>query len=411
MRQPYKFTQSKRMWSTAKKLIAGGSQGTRTPEFPESPSYFTRAKGCRMWDVDGNEFIDLLCSIGPVILGYAYPRVDRAVREVMEDSFQSSMNHPNQLELAKLLIDYIPCAERVRFLKTGTEATLAAVRLARQVTGRPHVARHGYHGWADIWWHGFDIDKGVDKEAWAKVPKFDGTAEGLERVFKETGKPFGAVILCPVDTRPFTKENFQGIVDVAHRHGALVIFDEIKSGFRSAPGGAQEVLGVTPDLTTLSKAIANGYPLSAVVGKAQYMESMPKTPTAGTFSVEAISIAAAVATLRELKEKNVAAHLRKMGRRLIDGLNEICKSHTMEGPLAYPDPFEATPRFMFKPHTEDFTDPAHRYFFSQCLRFGLFFVPWHVGFVNYSHKEKDIDQALDICDLAMGKTRKKFGHV
>jgi glutamate-1-semialdehyde aminotransferase len=123
-----------------------------------------------------------------------------------------------------------------------------------------------------------------------------------------------------------------------------------------------------------------------------------------------MSIAAAIATLRELKEKNVPAHLGKMGRRLIDGLNGICKSYKMEGPLAYPDPFEATPRFMFKPHTEEFTDPAHRYFFSQCVRFGLFFAPWHVGFVNYSHKEKDIDQALDICDLAMARTRKKFGH-
>ena len=140
------------------------------------------------------------------------------------------------------------------------------------------------------------------------------------------------------------------------------------------------------------------------------MDAMPGTPTAGTFSVEAVSIAAAIATLREFKEKNVPAHLQKMGRRLIDGLNDICRSHRMEGPRAYGDPFDSTPRFSFAPHTEDFNHPAHRYFFSQCLRYGLFFVHWHVAFINYSHKAKDIDQALEICDLVMAKTRKKFGR-
>src|SRR3990167_9087846 len=118
-RRPYTFKSSKKLWAKAKTLIAGGSQGTRCPEYPEYPIYFTRAKGCRMWDVDGNEFIDLLCSIGPIILGYAYDRVDNAVREILKDSFQSSMNHPVQLELAKILIELVPCAERVRFLKTG----------------------------------------------------------------------------------------------------------------------------------------------------------------------------------------------------------------------------------------------------------------------------------------------------
>ena len=160
MSKPYSFDQSKAIWAEAKKLIAGGSQGTRCPEYPDFPTYFTRAKGCRMWDVDGNEFIDLLCSIGPIILGYAYDRVEQYVDEIRRDSFQSSMNHPVQLELARLLVDLIPSAERVRFLKTGTEATQAAVRLARHVTGRLWVARHGLahamrstsraHGWARV---------------------------------------------------------------------------------------------------------------------------------------------------------------------------------------------------------------------------------------------------------------------
>jgi len=410
MGKPYTFTQSKQLWARAQKLIAGGSQGTRCPTYPEFPIYFARAKGCRMWDVDGNEYIDLLCSIGPIILGYAYDRVDRAAQRVMRTSFQSSMNHPIQLEVAERLIAMIPCAERVRFLKTGTEATTAVARLARHITGRLPIARHGYHGWADMWWHGKGIDSGIDQDAWAKIPPFDGTPDGLERVIRQTGKPLAAVILCPADTRPFTRENYQGVIDAAHRHGALVIYDEIKSGFRTALGGAQELLGVMPDLTTVSKGIANGYPLAAVVGKAEYMDHMDKTPTAGTFSVEALSIAAAVATLREMQERNVVGHLWRVGQRLIDGLNGICRSHGMERPRAYADPTPSMPRFTWKPGTEDGpSDPAHAYFFAECHRYGLFFNSWHVAFVCYSHQDRDIDEALEICDFVMGKTKRKFG--
>lgn len=406
MKKEYTFKKSQELWTEAQKLIAGGSQATREPKYPDFPIYFNRAKGCRMWDMDGNEFIDLLCSIGPITLGYAYDRVDDAARAVMETSFQSSMNHPLQLELARLLIEIIPCAERVRFLKTGTEATQAAVRLARHVTGRTFVARHGYHGWADMWWHG--CNEGIHRAAWEVIPSFDGTAKGLESLFKKTGEKFAAVILCPADTRPFTHENYQGIIDIAHENGALVIFDEIKTGFRTALGGAQQILKVMPDLTTVSKGIANGYPLSAVVGKKKYMDRMPEIRIAGTFSVEALSIAAAVATINEFKEKKVVDHLWKMGQRLIDGLNEICRSYGIEGPLAYPDPTPSMPRFSWKPYTEDFTDPAHHYFFGECHRYGLFFANWHVSFVNYSHKDKDIDEALEICDFAMSKTRDKF---
>ena len=408
MRPSYSFAESKALWAQAQQLIAGGSQGTRQPEADEAPIYFERAKGCRMWDVDGNEFIDLLCSIGPILLGYAYDRVDDAVRAILQSSFQSSMNHPVQLELARLLIDYVPSAERVRFLKTGTEATQAAIRVARQMTGRAHLARHGYHGWADVFKRGCGINAGVHHGAWDVVCEFDGSAAGLRELLRTSGEKIAGVILCPMDTRPFTTENFQGIVDAAHEHGAVVIFDEIKSGFRRALGGAQEVLGVTPDLTTLSKGMANGYPLSAVVGSADCMSHFDSTPTAGTFSVEALSITASVATLRELKERNVIEHINRIGQRLIDGLNGIVAAHGIEGPLAYPDPFPATPRFMFKPHTEDFADPAHQYFFSECYRYGLYFSSWHVAFICFSHQERDIDEALDICDFVMGKVKRKF---
>jgi len=407
MKQPYTFHESNRLFAEAQTLITGGSQGTRTPLGTEFPSYFTRCKGCRMWDVDGNEFIDLLCSIGPITLGYAYDRVDDAARAIMAESFQSSMNHPIQLELARLIQQMVPSAERMRFLKTGTDATCAAARLARYITKRQYIARHGYHGWADMWLYG--LDNGVCKEAWSYIPPFDGTAQGLEDLFKKTKQPFAAVILCPADTRPFTTENFQGIIDVAHRHGALVIFDEIKTGFRTALGGAQELLGVMPDFTTLSKGIANGYPLSLIAGKKEYMEKITETSTAGTFSVEALAIAAAVATLKEFKEKNVVAHLWKVGQRLLDGLTEICQRYGIEKVKAYPDPVPSMPRLSWKPGAPTIVDdPVHQYFFAECIRYGLFFCSWHVAFVNFSHQNRDIDEALDICDFVMAKTKKHF---
>jgi glutamate-1-semialdehyde aminotransferase len=385
--------------------------GTRGPLFEDYPTYFQRAKGCRMWDVDGNEYIDLLCSIGPIILGYCYDRVDNAAVDIIRNSFQSSANHPNQIELAELLVDAIPCAERVRLLKTGTEATVAATRLARHVTKRLHVARCGYHGWADLWRNG-ETTGGVDAHAWESVHPFDGSAESLEDLFRKSGQSFAAVILCPADTRPFTKENFQNIVNVAHKHGALVIFDEVKTGFRIAMGGAQEYLGVTPDLTTISKGMGNGYPIAAVVGKAQYMDQWQHTPTSGTFFVEALSIAAAIATIKELREKNVVAHLFKMGQRLIDGLQRISRDYGMEEAHAYADPVPSMPRFTWHPNEGNKSEhPTHNYFFQQCIQHGLFFCPWHVAFVNYSHSEKDIDEALDICDFAMAKAAKREGKL
>ena len=410
MMKAYQFTKSKRLWDKARTVIAGGSTSMRQPHCDPCPMYFERAKGCRMWDIDGNEFIDLLCSIGPITLGYAYKKVDDAARAVMKQSFQSSMNHPLAVEFASELVRLIPCAERVKFCKTGTEATMAAARIPRLVTGRTHIARCGYQGWTDMWFDGSVKTNGVWEGARAVRWDFDGTAEGLERLFKKSRKKFAAVILCPADTKPFTRENYHGIVDVAHDHGALVIFDEIKTGFRCALGGAQELLGVTPDLTTVSKGIANGYPIGAVVGKAEYMDRMPETPDSGTFANEALSIAAALATLQEMQAKDVPDHMQRVGQRLIDGLNEIIDRYDMQGVAAYGDPVPAMPRLTWKAGETLFDYEPQNYFFAQCYQHGLFFHRWHVAFVNYSHRSRDIDEALDICDFAMKKTKRRYGN-
>ena len=410
--RPYQFSKSRQMWKDVLELVPGGSQITRLPMSDDWPCFFERAAGCRAWDVDGNEFIDFLCGYGPIVLGYASAPVDQAVRNVIETSPQSSTNHPLQLDLARQLINAVPCAEMVRTAKTGTEATTGVARLARHITRRKHIARHGYHGWADLFVDVED-DHGLDRDASAKTHRFDGSAADLERLISKTGQQFAAVFVCPADTRPFTKENFQAIIDIAHQHGALVVFDEIKTGFRLALGGAQERLGVTPDLTTVSKAMGNGYPISAIVGKREYMEEVKNLCFSGTFFAEAIGLAAATATLKELRSNDVAAHLERVGSRLIDGINGICERAKI-GARAYPDPVPAMPRFIwtngsvtdgYAPITED----SHTFFLEELVRYGVFFSGWHVAFVNYAHKDEDIDDALNIFEHAMRKTVTKYG--
>ena len=188
MRKAYKFTKSEKLWAQATKLIEGGSTGMRRPQFDKCPMYFERTKGCRMWDIDGNESIDVYCSIGPITLGYQYKRVDDAVRAIMKTSFQSCMNSTKMLDVARLLIEYIPCAGRVKFAKTGTEAVMAAVRVPRLITGRKHIARCGYHGWADMFFPGSIKRNGVLEDAHKFVHAFNGTAEGLDQLFKKSKK-------------------------------------------------------------------------------------------------------------------------------------------------------------------------------------------------------------------------------
>jgi len=388
----YSFRKSREMMERGKRVIPEGSQNTRLPLFDDFPVFFGRAKGCRMWDVDGNEFIDLLASIGPIICGYAYDAVDEAAREVMATGFQSSMNPPVMIELAEKLVEIVPSAEVCRFFKTGSEATHAAVRTARHYTGREKVARRGYHGWFDMWWPANAA--GIHAGSTGPVVEFDGTAENLEDTIKTGG--FAAVIICPTEVK-FTEENFQGIIDVAHRYGAVAIFDEVKTGFRASLGGVQQLMGVTPDITTLSKAMANGYPMAAVVGSREVAGKISETPTAGTFNVEALSMAASLATIRELELRDGPEYLDRLGRRFLDGLKQIIENQGVEADPR-PNPLPCMPQLFFTDKDENRRQRLQDAFYGEVIKRGLFFVAWHMSFIMLSHTEADIDEALNICE-------------
>lgn len=259
------------------------------------PTHYSQAVGCRVVDVDGNEYTDCTMALGSVALGYAEPNVTRAVVDAIASGNVSALSSYREVELAERLCGIIPCADRVQFLKTGAEAMAAVVRLARTYTAREHVVGSGYFGWLD--WSADDT-KGVPeatKRAFSRVPFDDISA--LEAAVAAAGSNLAAIVLEPVVERLPSKEWIARARELATSSGAVLIFDEIKTGFRLATGGYQQYADVMPDLAAFGKAMANGYPLSAVVGDRDVMDAAKKTWISSTLASDASALAAAAAVL------------------------------------------------------------------------------------------------------------------
>ncbi len=285
-----------------------------------APKYLKRGKGSHVWDIDGNEFIDFTMGVGPLSLGYCYPRVDEAIRNQLVDGITFSMMHPLEVETAELIRSIIPSAEAVRFSKTGADVTSAAVRLARAYTKRDKVLCCGYHGWHD-WYIGVtDKDNGVPQTV--KDLSFTFNYNDLQSLENSIDDNTACVILEPVVFEE-PRDNFLGrIRALCDRHGIVLIFDEMWTGFRLALGGAQEYFGTTADLVCYSKAVANGMPLSVLAGKRAIMELLEKDAFFfTTFGGEALSLAAACATVAEMKERNVPAYLARQGEKIKNAYN------------------------------------------------------------------------------------------
>ena len=259
-----KVQKSRELFEEAKTLMPGGVQAARRPKlfFEEYPIFMQRAKGSHIWDVDGNEYVDWMMSYGPVILGHSYPRVDQAVIEEMKNGFLFNLTPPMQLELAKKLIELIPCAEMVQFVATGSGATSAAVRIARAYTGREKIIRWGYHAWHD-WAIG--ERPGILPKVMEDTLTFSyNDLDSLEAVLEKHKHNVACIIMMPLAVELPKPGFLEGVRDLADSYGAVLIFDEIRSWPRMSLGGAQEYYGVTPDMTTISKGIANGHSISAV---------------------------------------------------------------------------------------------------------------------------------------------------
>jgi glutamate-1-semialdehyde 2,1-aminomutase len=332
------------LYHRALELIPGGTQlvSRRPTRYAHgvSPVFAARAKGARFWDVDGNEYIDWASGIGSIILGYCDPVVDDAVREQLARGTVYSINHELEIELAEELIRTIPCAEMVRYAKCGGEACAIAVRIARGFTGRDLVLFCGYHGWHD-WYLAANLAEGANLNAHLfpgiepiGVPRaLAGTAlpfpygdlDALGKLLDQHRGEVAAVVMEPLRSELPPPGYLEGVKELVREHGAVLVFDEVTSGFRLAVGGAQEHLGVSPDVTVLGKAISNGYPMAAVVGRREVMEPSARMFISSTYWSDTIGLRAALTTIRELKRRAVPAHLHRLGAELQERLNLIAE--------------------------------------------------------------------------------------
>lgn len=334
-------------------LAGGVSASTRLNRALGHAMLFDRAAGCRLWDLDGREYIDLCCSHGATLLGHGDPGVRQAVEQALARGAACSYENELHTELARLLCATVPCCERVRFTGSGTEATMHCLRLARAFTGRSKILKlegnfHGYHDQV-MFAIGTPAESLGPEQAPTAFPGSTGMVPGLEQqlvivpynrpdlleeAFRRHGAELAAVICEPIYYNAGcivpTPEFLAALRDLPRRHGALLIFDEVLSAFRMGPGGAQEYLGVTPDLCTLGKAVGGGFPLSVFGGRRDIMERLMPTGDcqhSGTYNGHVVAVAAALAAIAAYRQPGFYQHIDALGERLYGGLSALFARH------------------------------------------------------------------------------------
>jgi glutamate-1-semialdehyde aminotransferase/spore coat polysaccharide biosynthesis protein SpsF (cytidylyltransferase family) len=401
------LTRSYQLKGRARRLIPSGTHSLSEAPTQHiqavAPVFLLRGTGSHVWDVDGNEYIDYPMALGTVILGHNYPSVSEAVRETLRSGTSFSLPHPLEVELAELLCEMIPCAEMVRFGKNSSDVTTAAIRAARAITGRHKVAFCNHNRWLD--WCNVQTtrDKGVPPQVAELTLTFlYNDLESLEWLFRDNPAQIAAVIMEPVGVEEPNPGFLEGVRELANHNGALLIFDEILTGFRISLGGAQEYFRVVPDLATFGKAMANGIGISALVGKRAHMEIFDEIFLSSAFTGETIGLAAAVATLRELRLRNVIEHIWNQGRKLKEGYMALVRQH---GLLEYTECVGLPSRTVitFKDKTGAESLAMKTLFHQECLKRGILFSGGQNP--SFSHSDADIDRTLRVYSTALRKLR------
>jgi glutamate-1-semialdehyde aminotransferase len=408
------ISKSLALYEEALSLVPGGVLGARKPtDFinGEYPIFLESGKGCRLIDVDGNEFIDFLCGYGPVILGYRESEVDDAVHDQIRDKgFCFTLTQKFQNLLAKKLKELVPSSEMSIFLKTGSDATSAAIRIARAHTGKLKVMRCGYHGWHD--WC-VEMKGGIPKKFFEDVYEFQyNNLAQLEELMAAHGNETAAVIMTPFGHPNHQKMQvpapgfLEAVKALAHKYGAVLVYDEIRTGFRISMGGAQKYYGVTPDLTVLGKAIANGYPISVVTGKKEIMmAAASKLFISSTFFPNSESFIAALKTIEILERDKVLENIWEKGKGFMDGIQALIDKHDVGAELSGIPPmfyitFAADDTGAYKAKRTDF--------YTELIRKGFFFTPFHHGYISYRHTQKDLALTLKAIDESLGFIKDKY---
>ncbi len=370
------------------------STGSKRPDLlfgtaQAQPQRMVRARGCRVWDENGNEYVDFVMALGAVGLGYAHPHITEATVQAIRDGSIGSLAPVREHELAERLASVIAGAEASRFLKSGAEAVAAAVRIARVHTGRERVVTCGYHGWFD-WCHDAEgVPEGVSALR-REVPFNDIGA--LERTLEEFG-PVAALVLEPVVDGPPDRAWLDAARRECRRLGTVLIFDEIKTAFRIALGGAAERYGIVPDLTVVGKALGNGFPIAAVCGQRALMDAATRTWISSTLATEYVGLAAALAVIEVFERDNVIEHLERVGQKLMLGFGELAARHSdvCSG-------VAGVPQMCYL----QFRSPESSAAVARAAaRGGILFKRTAYNFVSLAHTDSEIDQLLEQLDLAM----------
>lgn len=410
------ISKSMALFETGKKLIPGGVSGIRRPyNFVEGeyPIFIEKGKGGRITDIDGNEYIDFLCAYGPIIFGYREKEIDDAViRQIKDKGFCFSLTQKYQNELAEKFKELIPCSEMTIFVKTGSDATTTAIRLARAFTNRTDVMRCGYHGWHD--WC-VEVKGGIPDKLFEDVHEFRyNDLDSLESLMKVYGSKTAAIIITPLghELGKKMKEPSPGFLknvkSIASKYGAVLIFDEIRTGFRMSMGGAQQYYGVTPDVACFGKAMANGYPISAVTGKAAIMKKGENEVfISSTFFSNSIPFVASLKTIEIMERDDILKKIWKKGENFLLKSEKAVNQYNVGAELSGVGPmFFIT----FQKDDQKVYKKRRLEFYAQLIRKGIFMHPYHHGYLAYRHTNVDLNKTVSVIREALAHIENKFGQ-
>ena len=378
------FKRSTRVFRRASAIIPTGANTFSKShlQFPAegSPLYASHGDGAYIFDVDGNRYVDLVNALLPCVLGYRDPDVDFAVRQQLDHGVVLSLGTELEVELAETLCRLIPCAEMVKFGKSGTDVTTAAVRLARAYTGRDHILVGGYHGWADWSMSCTNRHSGIPENVRKFSIKYPSDIPDLPDPSK-----YAAIVVDPTH-----EYGLEGLREFCNKTGVVLIFDEIRTGFRYDMGGAQKLYGVTPDLACFGKAMANGMPISALVGKREIMKLMetPDVYYSGTFFGETLSIAAALATIKKMEAENVIDYLCRIGLRLERELLKLRDKYGLETTVSF-DGWYTNQSVVFK---GEHKDQLRTLFMQTMFQQGVLII--NANNINYAIKGPEFQRIL-----------------
>jgi glutamate-1-semialdehyde 2,1-aminomutase len=368
------------------------------------PVYAEKADGCFLYDVDGNKFVDYLMALGPIVLGYNYPSVVNAVKKQLDKGSIFSLPHTLEIEAADALNQIIPCAEMTRFTKTGSDAVTGAVRAVRAITKKNIILYCGSGGvWDD--WYSITTSRNNGIPSFNKnlIDVFDyNNLEQLEQLFQKYKDKVAAVIMEPSIYEKPKNDFLNKVKDLTHENNALLVFDEILTGFRLANGGGQEFFNVIPDMATFAKGIANGMPLGAIVGKSEYMKIFDDIFVSTTYGGEALSLAACVATINEFEKNDVIKHMWNLSNKMRSGFNTLAKKYELNAECIG---FSPRLKLLFKDQDENDSLLYKSLFLQNLIENGIFMHPNTILF-SYSHSTIEINKTLDEIDKSLSNLSK-----